>query len=292
MKKSFVIFLQAIFLITSISCSKWGETGLKGKLLYSCNTTHLYRLDLSSLNEDIIYQENDFYFICYLTSVSNQKIVFSGKQPGSTYVLRLLDLLDNKVKTLREGFSSTYMAKHNVLFFYVRHEPFTFKDSMDLYVGKLDSLENSTLICQLGKPAIGSYSINETPVVQISEDKIVFHGINNMIYEYDYSTGEISETGLRNLYPIAWREKTGELICGDLKGEDFFLANLPNKKVQPINLGKETMGWTYIKEYDILLYSQKIIEWGIIYSYNFSNTKNERLKFNATIMSNAIYMSK
>ncbi len=286
MNKLYLLFL----IIFNIACFNSGLEKFTGNLFYSCNTNHLYQLNLSSLEENTIYEENEaMNFIAYSIGISNQRIIFTVFHPLRAPTLKILNLVNNETNILREGFSPTYIDNHNILFFYMRKKPYGNYDSMYLYAGKLDSLGNSTLIFSFAKPDSMSFGDFERPVVQISNYSVVFRCSEKTICEYNINTKEITRTDLNDLFPLAWREKSNELICRDRQGENIVLVNWLNKKQRIKNVGKETDGWTYIKEYDILLFSKSFLEWGILYYYNFEEDVIEKLKFGPMVRTNAVF---
>jgi hypothetical protein len=291
MNKISVFLLQLLIVMMSLYCSKSGEGRFKGKLFYSSATNHLYELDLSTSREKIIYRENKpTEFITFITRITNHQLILSVDPLRSSPILKLFDLPNNKVRTLREGISPLYMIEHNVVFFYVKEKPHGIKDDMFLYVGNLNRLDSAVLIYHLPKADSTCFSLSNIPVVQISPDKVVFHGMNSSIIEYDYINKKTTEVDLRNLWPLAWRENTGELICCGPRAKDFYLVDWLNKKTRTLDLGEGSMGWKYIKEYDILLFSKERLETGDIYFYDFKNFKIEKLIPNSIVRDNAVFI--
>jgi hypothetical protein len=291
MNKILLLLFQLLIVMMSLYCSKSGDGRFKGKIIYSSATNHLYELNLDkSKKEKIIYANDNIDCIKYIERVPANCLILSVHNPLNAPILKLLNLSNNEVRTLGEGASPTYIAKHDVVFYYVQDKPFGAYGRMHLYMGKLDKLSNSEFICDLPKPDSTCYNLIRTPAIQVSPDKIVFHGINNTIIEYDYLKNNLSEVNLKNLWPIGWREKTGELICSGPKGKHFFLINWSNKSMQTIDLGDDSMGWTYIKEYDILLFSKERLETGDIYFYDFGTSNVEKLISNSIIRDNAVYL--
>src|SRR5260370_38665768 len=63
-------------------------------------------------------------------------------------------------------------------------------------------------------------------IVQMSTDAVVFYGADSRVWKYSIATSTLSPTGVERCLPMAWRSKTGQLICPNVDDRRIYLAYL------------------------------------------------------------------
>jgi len=232
-------------------------------------------------------------FIFYITRFSDHEVILAAESLMSGMpTLKLLNLVTNEAKNLGQGSSPTYVAEHKALFFYVTDKPYGPIENMALFVVEIGSLEKARAICQIPKVDSVLSGMFARPVVQISADVVVFCGRGKALTEYDCITSKVTETNLKDLYPLGWREKSGEVICIDQHQRSLYLVKWTNKivrRVESIEADDYTIGWTYIEEIDALIFGDERLRDEFIYYYDFRESAVKKLGTAAKIRSNGAY---
>jgi hypothetical protein len=207
------------------------------------------------------------------TLVAPGVIIFNTAQRLARFDLRTKELAD-----VGEGIWPTYVAEQHVLFF------------LESGQGSKQPRNRVVRMRSLSGPAtegvVASFSdVWSSRIVQISSNEIVFYGASSRVWKYSIATSILSPTGVGRCLPMAWRSKTGQLICQNVDDRRIYLAFLTGQTTPIPIRSYEVLG--YSPNYDAVIYSESYESWWrlevgwAIVAYNFRDRRTVRLAWSA-----------
>ena len=275
-------------------------------LLLLCLNTHiLYAIDFSGI---LIYSQGNTIFSMNLQSFKKKSIYVSEKgrlshktcisfKDNDTIYFSYegnfvsLKISENRIKKIDKGILPMYIKKHNTIIYY--------KQSID---GKLGIYKNN-LSNKKAEPIIQFDSkINNNkiffsylkPVVQISNNEIVFVGKNMNLCSYDIKNNRLYEFSIQNCIPVLYLSESKNIICADITRNTgvFRLLSL-DKMVFIKGYSSVYTPIVYLPEYNSILYNKTEAKFSFenfvfreiypLYLFSFNNNKEEKLLDNEYI---------
>jgi hypothetical protein len=207
------------------------------------------------------------------TLVAPGVIIFNTAQRLARFDLRTKELAD-----VGEGIWPTYVPERHVLFF------------LESGQGSKQPRNRVVRMRSLSGPAnekvVASFSdVWSSRIVQMSSDAVVFYGADSRVWKYSIATSTLSPTGVERCLPMAWRSKTGQLICQNVDDRRIYLAYLTGLTTPIPIRSYEVLG--YSPNYDAVIYSESYESWWqlevgwAIVAYNFRDHRTVRLAWSA-----------
>jgi hypothetical protein len=203
------------------------------------------------------------------TIVAPGVVIFSSTQRLVRFDLRTRELVD-----LGEGVWPTYVPEHRLLFFWQSRE------------GSAQPTNRTILVRSLNDPAsekvVATFSdIWISRIVQISSDEVTFYGSGGRVWKYSMASSTLSPTAVERCLPMAWRSKTGQLICQDVHSHEIYSSYLNGQATRVPVTSDDVLD--YSPNYDAIIYSaaygsswQLQVGWAIL-AYNFRDHRTVRL---------------
>jgi hypothetical protein len=207
------------------------------------------------------------------TLVAPGVIIFNTAQRLARFDLRTKELID-----VGQGIWPTYVPEQRVLFF------------LESSQGSQQPRNRVVRMRSLSGPAnekvVASFSdVWSSRIVQISSDAVIFYGADSRVWKYSIATSILSPTGVERCLPMAWRSKTGQLICQNVDDRRIYLAYLTGLTTPIPIRSYEVLG--YSPNYDAVIYSESYESWWqlevgwAIVAYNFRDHRTVRLSWSA-----------
>jgi len=207
------------------------------------------------------------------TQVAPGVFVFS-----STERLAKFDLHSNKLTDLGLGTWPTYVPEKDLLFFWENSQAATDPRHQEVHVRPLNG--------QGADQTIASFSdLWKSRVVEISPEAVLFYGAGQRVWMYSIADSILAPTKVIGCLPMAWRSKTKQLICQDIRTNRHYLSYLNGQATVIPEDGYRVLG--YQPDYDAVLYSgiygsvwELKTGWAIL-AYNFRDQRIVRLAWTA-----------
>lgn len=203
------------------------------------------------------------------TLVAPGVLIFSSAQRLVRFDLRTKELVD-----VSEGVWPTYVPEHGLLFFWESSEGSQQPRNRVVRVRSLNGPPNEKIVTSFS-------DVWNSRIVQISSDEVVFYGAGNRAWKYSITSSILSPTGVERCLPMAWRNKTRQLICQNVDDRKIYLTYLSGRATAiPIH-GYEVLG--YSLNYDAVICNaaygawwKLAVGWAIV-AYNFRDHTTVRL---------------
>jgi hypothetical protein len=203
------------------------------------------------------------------TMVAPGVLIFSSTQRLVRFNLRTRELVD-----LGEGIWPTYVPEHHLLFFWQSREGSAQPTNRTILVRSLNDPANEKVVATFSDIWISR-------IVQISSDEVTFYGAGGRVWKYSIASSTLSPTAVERCLPMAWRSKTGQLICQDVHSHEIYLSYLNGRATRVPVTSDDVLD--YSPNYDTIIYSaaygsswQLQVGWAIV-AYNFRDHRTVRL---------------
>lgn len=207
------------------------------------------------------------------TLVAPGVLIFSTAQRLVRFDLRTKELVD-----VGEGVSPTYVPEQRLLFFWESGQGSKQPMNRVVKMRSLSGPANDKVVARFS-------DVWSSRIVQVAPDTVVFYGADSRVWKYSVNPPFLSATGVDRCRPMAWRSKTGQLICQDVDDRRTYLAYLTGQ-IKPIPIRSyEVLG--YSPNYDAVIFSEAYESWWqlevgwAILAYNFRNHRTVRLAWTA-----------
>ena len=199
--------------------------------------------------------------------------------PGVLVLSNAERLLDFDLKTDRleaagPGVWPTYVPEHDLLFFWESREG---SDRSGKQVLRARTLHGNT-----PERIVADFSgVWRSRVVEIAPDQVLFLGHGDRVWELSITAWTLSPTIIEDCLPMAWRTKTRQLVCQDIRDRRIYLAHLNGERTALPIEAYEVLG--YSPNYDAVIYSaaygspwRLTVGWAIL-AYSFRDRHIVRL---------------
>jgi hypothetical protein len=203
------------------------------------------------------------------TLVEPGVLIFSSAQRLVKFDLRTKKLVD-----LGEGVWPTYVPEHHLLFFWEGREGSKQPRDRVVRVRSVNGPPNEKVVTYFS-------DVWNSRIVQISSDEVALYGPGNRVWKYSITSSTLSQTGIERCLPMAWRNKTRQLICKNVDDHKTYLASLSGEAIAIPIQSYEVLG--YSPSYDAVIYDAAYGAWWnftvgwAVAAYNFRNRKTVRL---------------
>jgi hypothetical protein len=200
-------------------------------------------------------------------------IIFNTAQRLARFDLRTKELID-----VGEGIWPTYLPEQHVLFFLESSQGSKQPQNRVVRMRSLSGPPNEKVVASFS-------DVWSSRIVQISSDAVIFYGADSRVWKYSIATSTLSPTGIERCLPMAWRSKTGQLICQNVDDRRIYLAYLTGLTTPIPIRSYEVLG--YSPNYDAVIYSESYESWWqlevgwAIVAYNFRDHRTVRLAWSA-----------
>jgi len=207
------------------------------------------------------------------TLVTPGVLIFSTAQRLVQFDLRTRKLVD-----VGDGVWPTYVPERHVLFFWESRQGSKQPRNRVVRMRSLSGPANEKVVARFS-------DVWSSRIVQISPDAVAFYGADRRVWKYSISSSTLSPTGVEGCLPMAWRSRTGQLICQDLDNRQMYLAFLTGQ-TKPIPI-RSYEAFGYSPNYDAVIYSKAYESWWqlqvgwAILAYNFRDHRTVRLAWTA-----------
>ena len=289
-----IIFISVFAIGLSIFFGgiEYDSMKLSGRLVYSSGGNQIDLIKLDGFEIDNIGPISSDDYINYFALLSDNLILFescawSRKQ---NCILMKFDINAKKVSVLRSGYLPTYISEAQKLLFYDLDEK---SGQKWLYIA---DLKNPFISKQIAKapadrilPNGLKYPLTTQPV-QISNDEIIFVGEDSALWIFQISSAKLRSTGIKESIPHLWRKRTQQLICYDLKTQEFYQISLMTRHIEKLPQLKGAYGLVYLPNDDAIIYGKShtnmlISEKYDMFVYSFDSKKEIKLRDNISISS-------
>jgi len=272
-----------ILLITAVffsGCNADGSMKVAGKLIYTDGGGGIYSITFNSsaYNVSSLYKSEGISAINHLTKGSGKEILFDECISGKCGIKRY-SLNAGQAILLRSGSLPSYMLNHDKLFFY---------DELDggdnwLFVASLDDINNAARISEAPRWRMFPSGVKQPvtiPVIQISNDEIIFVGKDGQLWLYNVSNTESSKMDIEGCRPMLWVGGRSQLLCSDWDAWDIYLLDIKTGDRIDMPQMKGAYGFVYVPSSDALIYGRTRSSFIFgeaydIFFYRFSD-KNEQ----------------
>jgi hypothetical protein len=206
------------------------------------------------------------------TLVAPGVIIFNTAQRLARFDLRTKELTD-----VGAGIWPTYVPEQHVLFFLESGQGSRRPRNRVVRMRSLSGPANEKVVASFS-------DVWSSRIVQIS-DAVIFYGADRRVWKYSIATSILSPTGVERCLPMAWRSKTGQLICQNVDDRRIYLAYLTGLTTPIPIRSYEVLG--YSPNYDSVIYSESYESWWqlevgwAIVAYNFRDHRTVRLAWSA-----------
>lgn len=274
-----VMLLVGLSLIFS-GCEEGGV--VSGRLVYTDRSNHLGEIDFTSDGgvRRFLYQGEGISTVSTLTEVDESRVIFDSCSMGNCD-LKSLSLGDENVTHLREGRYPVYVRSHDSLFFFSDLEGV----ERWLVAAPLDDLSNVTKVAKAPIKSVKAGIVSQsmvTPVVPVSDEKVIFVGEDGWLWSYSFSNNVVARTKFKDCRPILWRKKESQLLCATWDMWEVFLLDLKSGYRMRLEELDDAHGFVYAEGSDSLVYGKMqpeyiILEAHDIFMYEFSSGKETRI---------------
>jgi hypothetical protein len=278
-----ILLVTAVF---SAGCNADESMNIAGKLIYTDGGSNINSIALNSSKHDIstLYKSDGISAINHLVKGNGKEILFDECISGKCSI-KQYSMSAGQAKFLRSGSLPSYMSSHDKLFFY---------DELDggdnwLFVSSLDDINNATKISEEPKWKTLPSGIKQPvtiPVVQISNDEIIFVGKDGQLWLYYVPNRESSIMDIKGCRPMLWRDGRNQLLCSDWDTWDMFLLDIKTGNKIDMPELKGAYGFVYVPSSDALIYGRTRSNFIFgeaydIFFYRFSDKNEKRISKDA-----------
>ena len=276
-------------LVTAVfftGCSTDESMNIAGKLIYSDGDGSINAISFNSSGYGIssLYKSESISAINYITRENNEIILFDECISGRCSI-KQYSMKTRQARLLRSGRFPSQLRNHDKLFFY---DELPGGDNW-LFEATLDDIKNTIRISEEPRWKTLPSGIKQPitmPVVQISNDEIIFVGKDGHLWLYNVSSTESSSMGINDCRPMLWRGEHNQLLCSDWDTWDVFLLDIKTRDKAEIPELKGAYGFVYVPSSDALIYGRTRSRFIFgeaydIFFYRFSNKKEKRIKKDA-----------
>jgi len=276
-----ILLLVAVVLM---SCNTNRQVRIVGTLIYSNGGNrinaivfHRYGYDVSTL-----YRGKGISTINNITNIDDRSLVFDECSGGECSI-KLYHNDSGEVTTLRSGRFPVYVPNQKKLFFYDEG------NSGGLFMASMDDVKNAVKLSKEPSWLTHSSGIKQPlvmPIVQISDDNVVFVGKDNGLWVYHVSDSKLTAMGIDNCRPILWRRRSQQLLCADWNAWNIYLMNMSTRNKIDLPELNGGYGFIYIPSTDALIYGRTRSSFVFdeaydIFFYNFADKKEQKIYKNA-----------
>ncbi len=281
-----ILLGAAVFLS---GCEANESMNVAGNLIYAGGGGSINLIDFSSPGYGIssLYKSEGISAINHLTKENSGAILFGECSVMGECSIKQYSMKTGRVRVLRSGRLPSFMPNHEKLFFYDRLAG----GDKWLFVASLDDINNATKISE--EPGWNTLpnGIKEPiiePVIQISNDEILFVGKAGELQLYNVLSAEVSSMGINDCRPMSWRSVSNQLLCEDWDTFDIFLLDIKTRDTVDMPELKGGYGFVYVPGLDALFYSKTVSSFIVIegydmFFYQFSDKKEKRIKKNVSL---------
>lgn len=231
---------------------------LSGRLVYSSGKNQIDLIKLDGFGIDGVGQFSSDDYINYFTLLSDGQILFENCawNRKQNCLLMKFDMDAKKTSFLRSGYLPTYISEAQAILFYDLDEK---SGQKWLYIADLKNPFISKKIAKAPADKILPNGLNyplATQPVQISNDEIIFVGEDSALWIFQISSAKLRSTGIKESIPRLWRKRTQQLICYDLKTQEFYQISLMTGDIEKLPQLKGAYGLVYLPNDDAIIYGK------------------------------------
>lgn len=266
-----------------LACTAGENMKTKGKFVYTDGSSAINTIDFSSsdLHTSSLYKSIEVGSINHLTRISSNEVLFGECPITSKCIIKQKSIDHGEAVALRAGRLPSYILNHDKLFFYDTESD----GSNWLFEIALNSKKGAVKIAKEPIKKTLPNGIKQSisiPVIQISNDSIVYVGEDTQLWQYNIVTKEKAPIKINDCRPILWREKYNQLLCSDWETWSPFLLDLNTKRKTEISILKGAYGFVYNMENDALVYGKTRLKAMVdeaydIFLYSFIDKNEKRI---------------
>lgn len=280
MKIFSILFIPIVFFT---ACFAGENVRIKRMFVYTDGSSTIDTIDFSSpgLHASSLYRSAEIGSINYLTRANSNAIFFDECPIVGECTIKRLSIDHGKPEVFRKGRLPSYVPIHNKLFFYDTE----IDGSNWLYEISENNKAKAVKIAKEPKkktlPNGVKHSIS-MPVIQISNDNIVYVGEDEQLWIYNIVKKRIIATRIIDCRPILWIEKHNQLLCSDWEKWSLFLIDVNTREKSELSNLNGAYGFSYDLENDVLVYGRTrlkaMVDEGYdIFLYSIEDKKEKRV---------------
>lgn len=298
MKNIFNVFLL-VYIVLCMACHAGENMNAKGQLVYTSGDGSINAIDFSSpdYNISLLYRSKEVAAIDHLTIVNNDAILFGECPIAGRCAIKQYSVGTGDSSFLRTGRLPGYISNHDRLFFYDRGPD----GNSWLLSASLKNLNDAIKIIakepELKTLPNGIKQSITMPVIQISNDEILFVGEDGQLWRYNIANQELISMNISDCRPILWRERRNQLLCSDWDTWSLFLLDISTKNIIEMPELKGGYSFVYIPNSDSLVFGRTRSKYFVgeaydIFQYSFVDKKENKIKKDSHIAAGVWLKSK
>ena len=282
--------LLSVSLVTAMlvaGCDAVKTMSIEGVLIYTSggNGLNAIAFDASATSFSPLYRGESVSAINHLAKETDKTVLFSECVLGECSIRRY-SAETGRVTLLRSGWLPTYVSSHGKLFFYDSDRD----GAKWLFVAALENINAATKIAKEPRGKVLSNGVHYSAtlaVVQISNDEIVFLGVEERLWSYNIATAGLTSMDIDSCRPMLWMDRRRQFLCSNPWDESTpFLLDIDSKKKTPIPELRRARGFVYVANEDALIYgrlrsSHLILEVSDIFLYSFADGREKKIRGNS-----------
>lgn len=255
----------------------------KGTFVYTDGSSTIDMIDFSSpsLHASTLYRSAEIGSINHLTKENSDAIFFDECPIAGECTIKRLSIDHGKPEVFLKGRLPSYVPIHSKLFFYNTEAD----GSNWLYEISGNNKTNALKIAREPKNKTLPNGVKQTismPVIQISNDNIVYVGEDAQLWIYNILYRKIIATKIIDCRPILWIEKHSQLLCSDWENWSLFLIDVNTKEKSELTNLNGAYGFSYDAESDALVYGRTRLKTMVdegydIFLYSIEEKKEKRV---------------
>jgi hypothetical protein len=254
MRKTLRTLILSGFLI---ACEMDKAPMMEGILIYSGGGRNIMTLDLGNpeIAPKVLYESSvPVSVISYLSKVDSTTIIFDECQVTKGCSLMRLNFKTGHAELLLNGQFPSYIPERSILFFCDMHNSDRWLFSTNM--GNFDLKKQIAIVPDKLVLQNGVQRTLPSQAISISSDEVVLLGPDNTLISYRLSEDRFVITSFKEIIPILFRSKTGQLLVEEYETERIFLLSLDDSTKEELPALKGGYGYLYLPEYDALLFGK------------------------------------
>ncbi len=284
-----------IFILTPMiffgGCNVSSVLSLEGTLIFTGGGNKIEVISFGGKVEELsnVYKKSKVLSIGHITKISDIALLFdecSGERHCTIYQLNIDSKESQRVRT---GIFPQYIPGHDKVLFYDKSDD----DRNWLFMATLSDVNEVTRIAEAPKRKIFPNGIplsRTLPVVQISQDEVVFLSGDGRLTRFNLQNSQLSSLGVDDCRPLFWRTSTQQLFCTNENAKEPFFFDPHTQQKEAVPVFNRGYGFVYIEGLDSVLYGRTrplfpLGEAPDLFFYSFSEKKEVRVKTYSHIVS-------
>lgn len=284
LKKSFFYIMLLIFVAFFTSCNTDESMNIEGQLIYSNGGSSINAIALDSSESNILsfYDSDEIVAIDQLTKVNNDTFLFGECTVTGECTIKQYSVGTGQVKPLLSGRLPSYISNHDKLFFYDEAPD----GSNWLFSTSVKDISTISKVAKEPKWKTLPNGIKQsitTPIIQISNDDIIFIGEDGELWLHNILDKKLIPTGIKDCRPVLWIEQHSKLLCSDWDTWIPYVLDMNTKSKIEMQELKGAYGFVYMPSSDSLIYGKTRSSFIIgeaydIFLYSLMNKEEKRIK--------------